>query len=97
MEMSIQWMNFNHRDQLRVRIFPNFEMLDARIASGLNKIIQNSYFKKRVSLEEQKTQKDDLFQRGRQIAEMIYDYFQVTGAYHRVLDCAGSIHNYFSQ
>ena len=27
--------------------FPNFEMLDARIASALNKIIQNSYLKKR--------------------------------------------------
>ena len=33
--------------------FPNFEMLDAKIASALDKIIQNSYFKKKVSLEEQ--------------------------------------------
>ena len=33
---------------------PNFEVLDARIASTLNKIIQNSHFKKRISLEEQK-------------------------------------------
>ena len=33
--------------------FPNFEMLDARIASALNKIIQNSYFKKKVSVEQQ--------------------------------------------
>ena len=32
--------------------FPNFEMLDARIASALNKIIQNSHFKKKFSLEE---------------------------------------------
>ena len=37
--------------------FPNFEMLDAKIASALNKIIQNSNFKKKVSLEEQKAQK----------------------------------------
>ena len=29
--------------------FPNFEMLDAKIASALNKIIQNSQFKKKVS------------------------------------------------
>ena len=29
--------------------FPNFEMLDARIASALNKIIQNTRFKKMVS------------------------------------------------
>ena len=28
--------------------FPNFEMLDARVASTLNKIIQNSYCKKKV-------------------------------------------------
>ena len=27
--------------------WPNFELLDAKIASSLNKIIQNSYFKKK--------------------------------------------------
>ena len=41
--------------------FPNFEMLDAKIASGLNKIIQNFEFKKKVILEEQKTQKEGRF------------------------------------
>ena len=30
--------------------FPNFEMLDAGIASALNKIIPNSHFKKRRSV-----------------------------------------------
>ena len=40
---------------------PNFEVLDARIASALNKIIQNSHFKRRISLEEQKAQKQDRF------------------------------------
>ena len=33
---------------------PNFEVLDARIASALNKIIHNSQFQRRISLEEQK-------------------------------------------
>ena len=33
---------------------PNFEVLDARIASSLNKIIHNSQFRRRISLEEQK-------------------------------------------
>ena len=47
---------------------PNFEVLDARIASALNKIIHNSQFKRRISLEEQKAQKEDRFLRGRQIA-----------------------------
>ena len=68
--------------------FPNFEMLDARIASALNKIIQNSYFKKKVRLEERKAQKEDRSLRGRQIAHMIDDNFRVTGAHDTVLDCA---------
>ena len=63
-------------------------MLDARIASALNKIIQKSHFKKKVSLEEQKAPKEDRFHRGRQIAHMIYDYFRVAGAHDTVLDCA---------
>ena len=40
---------------------PNFEVLDARIASALNRIIHNSHFKRRISLEEQKGQKQDRF------------------------------------
>ena len=63
-------------------------MLDAKIASALNKIIQNFQFKKKVSLEEQNAQKEDRFPRGRQIAIMIYDYFRVTGAHDTVLDYA---------
>ena len=59
---------------------PNFEVLDARIASALNKIIHNSHFKRRISLEERKAQKEDRFLRGRQIAYLIYEYFRVIGA-----------------
>ena len=63
---------------------PNFEVLDGRIASALNKIIHNSHFKRRISLEEQKTQKQDRFLRGRQIAYLIYGYFRVTGIHDSV-------------
>ena len=63
---------------------PNFEVLDARIASALNKIIHNSQFKRRISLEEQKAQKHDRFLRGRQIAYLIYDHFRVTGSHDSV-------------
>ena len=59
---------------------PDFELLDARIPSALNKIIQNTRFKKKVSLEEMKAHKEDRFLRGRQIAYLIYEYFRVTGA-----------------
>ena len=40
---------------------PNFEVLDAKIARALNKIIHNSHFKRRITLEEQKAQKQDRF------------------------------------
>ena len=59
---------------------PDFEVLDAKIASALNKIIQNTRFKKKVSLEEMKAHKEDRFLRGRRIACLIYEYFRVTGA-----------------
>ena len=40
---------------------PNFEVLDAKIAAALNRITLNSQFKRKVSLEEQKSQKEDFF------------------------------------
>ena len=55
---------------------PNFEVLDAKIASAVNRIIHNTQFKRKVNLEEQKAQKDDRFLRGRQIAYLIYEYFR---------------------
>ena len=58
---------------------PDFEVLDARIASALNKIIHYSHFKRKISLEEQKAQKEDRFLRGRQIAYLIYEQFRVIG------------------
>ena len=59
---------------------PDFEVLDAKIASALNRIIHNTPFKRKVSLEEHKARKEDRFLRGRQIAYLIYEYFRVTGA-----------------
>ena len=55
---------------------PDFVLLDARIASALNKIIQNTRLKKKVSLE---AHKEDRFIRGRQIAYLIYECFRVAG------------------
>ena len=36
---------------------PDFEVLDARIASELNRIIDNTQFKRKVSLEDKKSPK----------------------------------------
>ena len=71
---------------------PNFEVLDARIASALNKIIHNSHFKRRISLEEKKAQKQDRFLRGRQIAYLIFDYFRVTGSQRFCRELCRPIH-----
>ena len=69
---------------VRALRMPNFELLDARIASALNKIIQNTRFKEKVSLEEMKPHKEDRFFRGRQVAYLIYDQFRVTGTHDSV-------------
>ena len=41
--------------------FPNLEMVDAKIASAVKKIITNPHVKKRVNQEEQKAQMQDRF------------------------------------
>ena len=86
---AMQWINevemVDSVDELRSSSsirgisMPNFEVFDARIASALNEIIHNSHFKRRISLEEQKAEKQDRFLRGRQIAYLIYEQFRVTG------------------
>ena len=63
---------------------PNVEVLDARIVPALNRIIHNSDFTRRISLEEDKAQKQDRFLRGRQIAYLICEYFAVTGTHDSV-------------
>ena len=81
---AMQWIKevemVDSVDDLKSSSSPNFEVLDARIASALNKIMHNSHFRRKISLEEQKAQKEDRFLRGRQIAYLIYDHFRVTGA-----------------
>ena len=68
---------------------PDFEVLDAKIALALNRIIQNTRFKKKISLEDMKAHREDRFLRGRQIAYLIYEYFRVTGANDSVENYAG--------
>ena len=46
------------------------------------------HFRKRVSIEEQRAQKDDRFFRGRQVAFMIYEHFRATGACESVQICS---------
>ena len=59
---------------------PDFEVLNAMIASALNRIIHNTRFKKKVILEDMKAQREDRFLQGIQIAYLIFEYFRATGA-----------------
>ena len=71
------------------RDFPDYEMLDAKIASALTKLLTSVYFRKRVSAGEQRAQKDDRFLRGKQIAYIIHEYFRATGACQAVQGLSG--------
>ena len=68
--------------------FPKFEMLDATTASCFEQDHPEFHFKKKVSLEEQKAQKEDRFLQERKIAFLIYDCYRVTGVHDTVLDYA---------
>ena len=65
--------------------FPDYDMLDAMIASTLKKVLDRHVrFLRRVSVEEQLAQKYDRFLRGRQIASVIYEHLRATRAYEAV-------------
>ena len=65
--------------------FPDYDMLDAMIASALKKLLdKHVHFRRRVSVEEQRAQKYDRLLRGRQIGYVIYEHVRATGAYDAV-------------
>ena len=57
--------------------FPDYDMLDAMIASAMKKLVTSVHFRKRVSVEEQRAQKYDRFSRGRQ-TNLIYEHCPCT-------------------
>ena len=63
---------------------PNFEVLDARIASALKKIIHNSHFRGRISLEEEKAQKQDRFRSRQTDCSLDLRSLPVTGSHDSV-------------
>ena len=80
-EMVDSVNDLNYRTQFKgILISSNFEILDAKMASALKRIITKKYFRRRTNVEEQEAHQFNRFLRGRQIAYMIYDYFRVTGA-----------------
>ena len=60
--------------------FPDYDMHDAVIVSALKRLLdKHVHFQKRVSVEEQRSQKYNRILRGRQVAWMIYEHSRATG------------------
>ena len=70
--------------------FPGYEELDLMMASALNRCYdKQTHFWKKISVEEQRAQKDNRFLRGREIAYLIYEYFRPTGSYDEIQGLSG--------
>ena len=93
MEMVDSVDNFKSSSSVRGIRMPDFEVLDAKIASALNKIIQNSHFKRRVSLEDKKHKKRTASSEEYRSGFLIYDHFRVTGANDSVENYANFFYN----
>ena len=50
---------------------------------------KHTHFRKRISVEEQRAQKDNRFLRGRQIVYLVYEYFRPTGSYGEIQGLSG--------
>ena len=85
-EMDDSVVDLMSLQSIRRHRFPNFEMLDTKIASSLKKIIQNSYFRQRVNLAEQKAQLEDRFLHGRQ--NWVHDDLRILPGDRRSCGCS---------
>ena len=94
--LTMQWINevqiavsidelFTSRSVVGRTDFPDYDMLDAMIASALQKLVdKHVHFRRRVSVEDKRAQKYDRFLRGRKIAYTSYEHFRADGAYDAV-------------
>ena len=69
---------------------PDYDMLDAMIASALKKHLNTQmHFRTRLSVEEHRAQKSDRFLRERQMARMICEHFRAPGAHEAIQRLSG--------
>ena len=75
---------------ITVKDFLDYEVLDLMMASALKRCYnKQTHLRKRISVKEQRAQKDNRFPRGRQIACLIYEYFRPTGSYDEIQGLSG--------
>ena len=62
--------------------FPDCEELDLMMASALKRCyVKQTHFRKKISVEEQRAQKDNRFLTRREISYLIYEYFRPAGSF----------------
>ena len=66
------------------RDLPDYEMLDAKIASAFKKLLTSVHFRKKYLSKSNVLRKTTWFSRGRQIAHMLYEHFRATGGHEAV-------------
>ena len=70
--------------------FVDYEELDMMIAAALKRCYDKpTHFRTKISVEEQRAQKDNRFLRGRLIACLVYEYFRPTGSYDEIQGLSG--------
>ena len=70
--------------------FPDYEEVDLMMASALKRCYdKQTHFRKKISIEQQRAQKDNRFLRGRHIAFLIYEYFRPSGSYDEIQGLSG--------
>ena len=80
-EAANRWIDLITPKSSTGKDFPDYEELDLMMAAALKKCYdKQTHFRKKISVEEQRVQKDNRFLRGRQIAYLIFEYFRLTGS-----------------
>ena len=70
--------------------FPDSEEMDLMMASALKRFYgKQTHFRKKISVEEQRAQKDNRFLRGRQTAYLTFEYFRPTGSNDEIQGLSG--------
>ena len=70
--------------------FPDYEELDLMMAAALKRCYDmHTHFRKKISVEEQRAQKDNRFLQGRQISYLVYDFVRPTGSYDEIQGLSG--------
>ena len=85
-----RWMTSTLQKSITGKDFPDCEELDLMMASALKRCCdKQTHFRKKISVEEQRAQKDNRFLRGRQIACLISDFFDLLDLMMKFYDYRG--------